>query len=207
MRRAGSGGFFKGDAVELHTLGSPFRKVRSVNQTGAFPAIPGISLSATEPGGTAEDANTATGISIINLTQPDGGMTENTAIIMPYGLHATPDAKTSGMRVYGYRRLGNDATSLWIGALLIDVDYIMSSDLIGAAGKILIATEALANSITLVDGNDDVDFSITAPTASTSAGHIKLAVGGWAKLRFVFGAATSAVGTAATSRNALVSFQ
>jgi hypothetical protein len=86
---------------------------------------------------------------------------------------------------------------MWIPAMLYEVDCI-AGDLPGAAGMDLLDTEFLADTITLVFGNDNVSSELLSPENDQPA-HCVVDFKGFRYLELLFD-----MGTNATGANALV---
>lgn len=173
----------------IETLSTGFRKARSVNQTSAsfVSKVP----TGTEPKG---DAGTATGASVTGLAT-DGAVSQNGALVMPYAIGA--DNVTFSMRVFGWRLIGSDPTTLlWMPCLLVELACTASA-FVGVATRLVLNTERFADTIALTTGNDDVSVDIVSPTGDV-AGHALIDLKGSQKLEFTF-----STGGSATSCNAL----
>lgn len=185
----------------LYTMSAlNWKKARAVNMTGSWTSLVPI----TSPGNSLSlDADTTA--TARRFFGRGGGAVPNGLVVQPIGLHATPDNKTGGMRVIGWRYSSeNPYTRLLIPTTLIDVDYIVSGTLIGATGLDLLSTEGLADTITSVVSGAGVSSEIISPANDTPA-HFAVSLKGLPYYSLDFNVtATSAGGTAVTSCNAFV---
>lgn len=185
--------------VLLMTASTSFRKARSVNQTSAsyVSKLP----TATEPTG---DAGTATGSSVIELVAPglspgSGSQVPNVMLASFFGEGA--NNSTFSARLVGWRPTGeeNRETMLWIPVTVVAFTLTLSSTPVGVSGKVIDSNQLFADTIALVDGNDDVSVDIVSPEDDTIA-HAVIDLKGFRKVEWTF-----ATGGSATSCNALYS--
>lgn len=165
------------DEILIQTRANPWRKARSVNATNS--SFPSKIPTATDPfvaAGVTGDAATATGASVIRLTDQDvGGAAQNGIEIIFFGEGS--DTQTFSCRVIGWSPLMtsglspvNPQTNLWIPMVLLEVSVALSLQT-GLAGKAIVATELFADTITLVGttGVAGIDMNITSPANDTIA--------------------------------------
>src|SRR5687768_5565545 len=135
--------------LELLTRSMSFRKARKTNSTVA--SFSARTHMGTEPLLDA-DAGSATAQAAIDLASRGGGdgQVQNLVLAMPYAVGA--DNVTFGMRVYGWRKVGNDPdTLLWVAILLADLDCTAGGS-VGVGSRQVASTERFADTISLVDG-------------------------------------------------------
>lgn len=192
--------------VEIMTRSSPWRKVRSVNQTsnGYVSKVPRNS-SPFAAAGVTGDANTATGTSIIPLTNfGTGGMAQNGIQLLFYGTGSNNN--TFSARVIGWSNIVTDRSArvtddlaLWVPVLLIEVQVTLSSSCPGVAGAAIAATELFADTITITGttANPGVNVSVISPANDTIA-HMFLDMEGSMQIELSF-----TTGGSATDCNAL----
>lgn len=197
------------DEIAILTRANPFRKVRSVNQTsnGFVSKIPvGVDPFITANTNGSGDAGTATGASVIQMTDPiTGGQTQNGAHFLFYGVGT--NNQTFSARVIGWSPLVSSGlvsvtpdTQIWIPVPLIEVQVTLSSTPIGLAGKAIVATELFADTITITGttANAGVNVNVVSPANDTIA-HLFLDLEGFMAYEVSF-----TTGASATSCNALV---
>jgi len=155
--------------VNIETIQKGFRKARSVNKTGNWQS--GLGSPQFDRPVTADPA-TATGRVAIDLVHGaatggqrlrmvSGKPVQNLIYFQPYALGA--DDTTASARVWGWCWIGDDdSTRMWIPVLLCEVDFIVGT-MPGAAGKEILDTERLADTITLVEGVSNVLTTIHSP--------------------------------------------
>lgn len=178
----------------LETINTPFRKVRSVNSnSSSFPSkIP----TTTEP---KDDAGTAAGASIVELCIPQGGLVNNSFLVVPYGLGSSNDGFS--MRVLGWKRIRSGTLfDLWVPVKLLEVACLLGAST-GVAGSPVLNTELLCDTITIVSGsgNAGVSVDVLDPADDTIA-HFVMALKGFSKLEFTFDQTTNT-----PTMNALIS--
>jgi hypothetical protein len=181
----------------IRTQWAALRKARSVNQTSS-------SYVAKAPMATAplDDAASATGQASIDMVGASGN-TANGVMILPYGVGA--DNTTFSFRVLGWKLFGpvNDPdTLIWVGPIMLgEFDCIIDSDLVGLAGRRIVATECFCDIIALngTSGNANVSHEIVSPADGLNMAHVILDTKGCDRIELSFKKGT------ATSCNALVS--
>lgn len=183
----------------IGTQWTPLFKARSVNETSAnFVAkVP----MATEPLDDVPGVTTATSQASINMRH-GATILQNGLMILPYGVGA--DNTTFSMRFIGWRRLGasNDPTRyIWVGPIMLgEFNCIIDSDLVGLAGRLIVATEFFCDTITLqgTSGNANISHEILSPADGVTMAHVILDTKACDRVEPSF-----KVGTA-TSANALI---
>jgi hypothetical protein len=195
--------------VMFKTRANPWRKARRVNQTS--PAFVSKIPVAADPFITAGslasqngDAGTATGASIVRLTDDTvGGTAQNGAEVLFYGVGA--DNTTMSCRIIGWSCLQTSGlspvvpeTNLWIPVVLAEVLITLAAP-VGLANKAIVATERFADTITIVGttANAGIDVNVTSPANDTIA---RMFVDLWGHQELEFSFST---GSSATSCNAL----
>lgn len=164
--------------VMFNTRANPWRKARFVNATNtSFPSkIP----TATDPyiaAGVNGDANTATGGSIIRLTdQETGGVAQNGIRLMFFGAGA--DTNTFSCRVIGWSCGTSDRlspvtpdTNIWFPTVLVEVSCALSLQT-GVANRFLPTTDLFCDTVTVVGttgGTAGIDYKIRSPANDTIA--------------------------------------
>lgn len=131
----------------------PFVKARSVNATNTSFASKVATL--TEPSG---DAGTATGASVLQLSDGPNGIVPCKALLIPYG---TGDANdVFDMRIIGWRRVGSGPRPdvLWIPHILASLTCTIGAAT-GVAASPVVATELFVDTITILS-----EPTITADT-------------------------------------------
>ena len=191
----------------LLTLTGSLRKVRSVNESSN--GFRTLLMVHAQPNGTlavangAMDVGTATGASIL-VNAKQGTTGQNGVLLLPYGLQASVDNKTMSMRVYAWHPVGEDtqSTLLWKPTKLIEVACTLTGTDIGVALMTLIATEGMADTITLTGttANANVGCEIVSP-ADNTGGHIVLDLKGAPLWEVTF-----TTGGSATSCNCLYAY-
>lgn len=165
----------------MQTFGSPWRKARATLDTSnAYTSkiIVGSDpyLAVTAGGGTG-DANTATGASLIALVQPEsrGQPMPNGVSIMFYGTGA--DDATFAARIIAWSKVVTDRSAsvtdndrVWIPHDLCQVTGALST-FVGLAGKTILDTHRLADTIALVGttANAGVNVNIVSPANNRPA--------------------------------------
>lgn len=180
----------------LETLSTKFRKAHSVNATNS--SFPAKIILAAEPTG---DAGTATGASVLDflLGGPMEGAVQNQLLVMPYSTGSNND--TYSVRVYGWRRLGdNPNTWIWRPCLLTELACTASSTEVGLAGRAVVATEMFADTITITTGPTTAGFgvNVVSPTGDVAA-YALVDIKGFQKIELTFKTTSSP-----TDLNALV---
>jgi hypothetical protein len=164
------------------TLFSRFRRVRTTNATDT--SFPSKIATLTAP----------TGAGVVDVSKNSAG--PNGVIVIPFGIGDDDDV--FAMRVIGWRPAGTGASELWIPVLLAELTCTMSTAT-GVAGGEVLATERFADTIVLVDGNDDISIDITSPEGNVIA-HAVIDAKGFPKIEMTFDSTTGDP----TSMNALV---
>lgn len=180
---------------------TPYRKVRSVNATNtSFPSkIP----TGTEPSG---DAGTATGASVIQLVHGRGGIVPCKAKFIFYGTGDANDVFEA--KVIGWERCGSDTSTLWNPLILAHLVCTLGA-MTGVAGKYLVATDLLVDTITVnseptitADTTRQGTLEISSPAADLIA-FATVPLHGVEKIELIFDTTTGDP----TGANALVSFE
>ena len=183
--------------VMLMTMSDRFRRVRKTNCTDN--GFPSRLITATEPSGTGNSAAQATASAVFDLgTDTAGSAAQNGLVIKPYGAGA--DNATFSLRVIGWRKVdeGDPATSIWDPTVLVELACTLSATPIGLAGKVIVATDLFADTITLTYGNANVSNEIISP-ANNIAAHAVVDLKGFQKVEITF-----TTGGSATNCNALI---
>lgn len=184
----------------LETLTQDLRRARVTNATdNGFPSrLP----TATEPTGIGNSAAQATASAVFVVGGESPSM-QNRVFIKPFGAGA--NNATFSMRVIAWSRVfdhtGNDLnTFVWDPTVLCELTCTLSSTPIGLAGKVIVATDLFADTITITGttANAGVSIDVVSP-ANDTAGHVVLDLKGAQKVEFTF-----TTGASATSCNALV---
>ncbi len=174
--------------VQMLTKATPWRIARKVSQTSTsfVSKIP----TKTEPAG---DAGTATGSSVIDLTDPlFGGVAQNGICFMFFG--AGSDTNTGACRVIGWSKIitapqgtfVDDNNTLWVPTVLAEFAYALSLQ-VGVANAVLTASDRFADTITLTGttANAGVDVDVVSP-ANDTIGRVFLDLQGHQKVEFSF---------------------
>lgn len=175
--------------TNLLTQSGPFRKARAVNVvSSSFPSrIP----TTTEPPSSDTTVTANTTVQVIDLGQLAGGLTQNSAMIVPYGLGSDNDAFS--MRVIGLRRIGSGATALWIPIPLgAWTACTLNNTNPGIAGAAIINTEFFCDAMTLDTGftdNKSISLETVVPGTDLIA-HCVVALKGCQKLEITYDATT-----------------
>lgn len=186
----------------VETLRTPYKKARLVNYTtNGYPTF--IAGQATVP--TLTDVSSATAQVGIELSQPNGGASQNAVQVLPFGVGA--DDATFSMRIIGWQKsiglVGKEVldTELWVPLVLVEVLCTLST-FVGVAGRYVLDTERLVDIITLVGttGNAGVDVDIVSPGNNTP-GRLLVDLLGSSVLEVQF-----TTGGSATSCNALLGY-
>lgn len=137
-----------------------------------------------------------TGDGVLNIGSPEGGITPNGLLIIPYGVGTATNTFT--MNVYGWRHTSGygGAQKLWVPYMLASFTCTLSTTT-GVAGADLVVASKLCDTIALITGNANISNEIISPTGNAVA-HIILSGKGSTKVEFRFG-----TGSSATSCNAL----
>ena len=169
----------------LETLSVDFVKALATDATNT--SFPSKVPTATEPSGNG----------VIDLGGPGASaVVQNGILIVPYATAGDDD--TFSVRVIGWRKLGNaPATLLWVPVVLAEL-ACTASQAVGVAGRLVVATERFADTITLVTGNEDISIDIVSPTGNVIA-HALADLKGFKKVELTFD--STAAGT--TAMNAL----
>lgn len=178
------------------TRTSRWTKARTTNATNATFTAP-VPTGTTPPG----DSTSATAV-VAWEAGGEGGIAPNGLAIMPYAVGS--DNNTFAMRVYAWRRLGDDALSyIWTPQLLVGVACTISSSIPGVTGRVVIATEFFADTITLAatEGNANISCELVSPADNANAGHVMCDIKGCQRFSIHF-----STGSSATSMNALWAF-
>lgn len=194
--------------VALMTRAGPWRKVRKTNATNAtFPSRIPLATDPFVTAGVSGDADTATGSSVIRLTNElFGGQSQSGAEFLFYGVGA--DNTTFSARIIGWSPLVTSGltevtpdTQIWIPVVLVELACTLSAVPIGLANKAIVATELFCDTMTVVGttGVAGLDMSITSPANDTIA-RVFVDLWGHTELEVTFDM------TGATSANALVKF-
>lgn len=172
--------------VMLKKQSTNFIKARTANSTAT--ALTAKQVTATEPSGA--------GIHDLRRSAPGAGV-HNSLLILPYCRGANND--TFNVRVTGWRRVGtNDATAVWIPMTLAEL-ACTAGNLPGVAGKELIATDFLADTISLTKGST-TDAIVNSPADDTPA-YARIDLQGCVKVEIDFD-----LGITPTEMNALLAF-
>lgn len=187
----------------LDTLTQEFRRARVTNATDN--GFPSRLITAARPSGVGDNAAQATASAVFDLGGGEFATGQNRAFVKPFGAGA--NNATFSMRLIGwnrvYGRTGNDPnTSVWDPTVLGEFACTLSSTPIGLAGKILIATDLFADTITVTGttANQGVSVDVVSPANDTPA-HLIIDIKGLQLLELTF-----TTGGSATSCNALVKF-
>lgn len=129
------------------------QKVASTNiNTSAFAAIP-PTITKPSGAGVLDLLHSQTGSAQGNISTPTTHNIPKRIFLMPYGLGSDNDA--FDMKVTGWWRLGDDQSStkqIWIPTALVVFSAIISGTAKGVAGSSLLATEFLADTLTIKTG-------------------------------------------------------
>jgi hypothetical protein len=168
--------------TNILTQCGPFRKARSTSVVSA--SYPSMVPTSSEPSTSDTTVTANTTHQAIPIGTGGGGLGQNTAILIPYGLGSDNDAFS--MRVYGWRQVG----SLWLPVLLAEWSgCTLAANLPGVATTPVIATEFFCDSITRVTGTEGVSVETIVPGADLIA-HATVAIKGFQKLELVFDTTT-----------------
>lgn len=185
-------------AVALLTACYPWRRARVNNATDN--GFPSKLITATRPSGIGDNVAQATASAVIDFGI-DGPMSQNGMMVKPFG--AGSNNNTASMRAIGWSRAvaqnnGLD-TLVWDPTDLFEVQYTLSSTLVGLAGKILVATDLFADTITLTGTTAiaNVNVTINSP-ANDRPAYLLFDALGFELVEFVF-----TTGGSATSGNCL----
>lgn len=132
-----------------------------------------------------------TGTGVITMGSPDGSLTSNGLILIPFGAGSATQAFT--MTVYAwYATRGVSSNTIWVATTLASFTCTLST-VPGLAGTEVDASQLFCGTITLATGNANVSNEIISPTGNT-VGHILLDAKGARRVevRFAKGTATSA---------------
>lgn len=190
----------------LMTRAGPWRKGRKTNATNAtFPSRIPLAVDPFITAGASGDADTATGASVIRLTNElFGGQSQSGVELLFYGVGA--DNTTFSARVIGWSPMVSDRlvevtpeTQIWIPVVLAELACTLSAVPIGLANKAIVATELFVDTITLVGTTAvaGIDCNITSPANDTIA-RVYLDMWGHTELEVTFDM------TGATSGNCLL---
>jgi hypothetical protein len=127
--------------------------------------------------GGSGDAGTATGASVIRLTDPAlGGRVQNGVNLLFYGTGS--DGNTFSARIITWSPIistglssVNPTTTLWVPTVLAEVALTLSSSCPGLTGRTIGAGELFADTITLTGttANAGIDVDIRSPANNTIA--------------------------------------
>lgn len=184
--------------MQLETISQDFQKARRVNATDtSFPSrIP----TKTRPALGLESAGSATSQDVIRTRGPNGAISQNLILVMPYGTGSDND--TFNLRLYAWRLVSppnNDPNlNVYVPLMLCELACTLSAT-VGVAGTPLVATERLVDTIVLTTGST-ANVTIVSPTGDIPA-HALIDFLGGPDLEFTFD-----VNSGTTGMNALVAF-
>lgn len=183
----------------LMTQALNWQRARQANATdNGYPSkLPTATEPANSLGTNAAQATSASVFDWANPSKSDVG--QNGIMGMLYGVGA--NNVTFSARVIGWRWLmeGDPNSAIWVPTDLCELQATLSSTLVGLAGKLLTATDCLADTITLTGttANANVGVEIVSP-ANDRPAYFILDVKGFQKIEFIF-----TTGASATSCNTL----
>lgn len=168
----------------IETLSTKFRRALTANSTDTSFASKVATL--TEPSGSG----------VLDMGA-GGALAPNGVLVVPYG--AGNDDTTFAMRIIGWRSItehsSNQKITEWIPIILVELACTLSTA-VGATGGV-IGGGRMADTLSLVTGNDDISIDFVSPTGNVAA-HAVVDVKGCEKIEFSFDM------TGATSGNCLV---
>lgn len=179
----------------IETISTPWRKVRSVNQTSA--AFVDKLATLTEPAG---DAGTAIGSSILEVGR-NTSITQNGLALLPYATGS--DGDTFSLRVFGWAPgpyPNSNGQFTWFPQLLCEVLCTISSSNPGVANGYVVATELFAKTITATHGNENIDFSIASAATAALNAALLVDIRGHQKIEVTFKVESGATGCNALGR-------
>lgn len=181
----------------LMTLTQNWQRARRTNTTDN--GFPSRIARATEPTGVG-DAAAQTTSAVWDIAN-NGNCGQNGIVVKPYGAGANNN--TLSVRIIGWTKIieqGDETTASWEPTLLAEIACTLSSTPIGLAGKLVVATDLFADTITLTYGNDNITISRMSP-ANDLAGHVTIDLEGAQKVELTF-----TTGGSATNCNALIRY-
>lgn len=184
----------------LSTLTTGFRRLRVTSTTDT--SFPTRTLTATKPDGIG-NAVAQTTLAVIPCWGEGISTQKNRALVIPFGAGA--DDTTFDMRLYSWftvneRDEADPNTLLYYPMLLGEINVTLSTQT-GVAGKCLVATDRLADTLTIAStsANQAVSIDVVSDANNTGA-HLVVDLKGGQWFEAVFDL------TGATNANALVAF-
>ncbi len=197
--------------MQLNTQATMLRRSRATNTTDtSYDTFASILGFVNRPTGVGDAvAQTTKGVwDLIGFTQTDNVVLPNSAILTPFGFHASPNNKIFVMRFDIYKlamEAGNLNTAEWIRQSLLEVTCTMSSNIPGLSGGLVANTNCFCDTIAVVgtSGNQGVSVDIYSPADDATPGTVQVSLKGAHILMPVFKNADGG-GNPATSCNTLI---
>lgn len=166
------------ESVTLMTMGEVLKKAASTDDTTTSSFVTRAPTT-TEPSGSG----------VNTMTQSSGGVVQNIAKVMPYGLGA--DGTTFSMRITGWIKLPSSnppsVPDLWIPVNLCEISCTCSGTQQSIRGSDISDSYCFCDTLAVVgtSGNPGVSLDIVSPTGGKGA-HLSIDVKGFLKIQFDF---------------------
>lgn len=187
--------------LALKTACFPWRKARTINATDN--GFPSRLIRATQPSGIGDSAAQATASAVVPYGL-DGPYSQNGMMVKPFGAGA--NNATASMRAIGWSRIveqsGSLDTLVWDPTDLFEVQYTLSSTPIGLAGKVVVATDLFADTITITGTTAIANVTVTVNSpANDRPAFLLFDAYGFELIEFVFTTGASATNCNCLYRN------